>query len=75
LLGPIGPTCKLAGAVTALAFAPDGRVLAIGRDDGSIRLWELPHPKALGLPLRVDHLVQTVTFREDGTRLLIGCGT
>ena len=72
LLGPIGQTCKLAGAVTALAFDPDGRVLAIGGDDGTIRLWEVPHQKALGVPLRVDHPVQTVTFGEDGRRLLIG---
>ena len=72
LLGPIGQTCKLAGAVTALAFDPDGRVLAIGGDDGTIRLWEVPHQKALGLPLRVNHPVQTVTFGEDGRRLLIG---
>ena len=72
LLGPIGQTCKLAGAVTALAFDPDGRVLAIGGDDGTIRLWEVPHQKALGFPLRVNHPVQTVTFGEDGRRLLIG---
>ena len=72
LLGPIGQTCKLAGAVTALAFDPDGRVLAIGCDDGTIRLWEVPHQKALGFPLRVNHPVQSVTFGEDGRRLLIG---
>jgi WD40 repeat protein/tRNA A-37 threonylcarbamoyl transferase component Bud32 len=74
LLGPIGQTCKLAGAVTALAFEPQGRVLAIGGDDGTIRLWEVPHQKALGFPLRVDHSVQSVTFGEDGHRLLIGTG-
>jgi WD40 repeat protein len=72
LLGPVGQTCKFAGAVTALAFDPDGRVLAIGDDDGTIRLWELPHTKSLGFPLRVNHPVQTVTFGEDGRRLLIG---
>ncbi len=72
LLGPIGQTCKLAGAVTAVGFDPDGRVLAIRGDDGTIRLWEVPHQKALGFPLRVNHPVQTVTFGEDGRRLLIG---
>src|SRR5262249_44312269 len=72
LLGPIGQTCKLAGAATALAFDPDGRVLAIGGDDGTIRLWEVPHQKALGAPLRVHHPVQTVTFGADGKRFLIG---
>jgi WD40 repeat protein/tRNA A-37 threonylcarbamoyl transferase component Bud32 len=72
LLGPIGQTCKLAGAVTALTFDPDGRVLAIGGDDGTIRLWEVPRQKALGIPLRINHPVQTLTFGEGGRRLLIG---
>ncbi len=72
LLGPIGQTCKLAGAVTALAFDADCRVLAIGGADGTIRLSELPRQKALGFPRRVNHPVQSVTFGEDGRRLLIG---
>ncbi len=55
-----------------LAFDPDGRVLAIGGRDGTIRLRAVPHAKALGLPLRVNHPVQSVMFREDGRRLLIG---
>jgi WD40 repeat protein len=72
LLGPIGQTYKLVSAVTALAFDPHGRVLAIGGEDGTIRLWEVPHQKALGLPLRLTNPVQTVTFAVDGKRLLIG---
>ncbi len=72
LLGPIGPTCKFAGAVTALAFDPRGRVVAIGGEDGTIRLRELPPRKALGPPLRVGQPVQTLTFGNGGRRLLIG---
>ena len=30
-----------AKAVTALAFAPDGRTLVSGGDDAAIRLWEI----------------------------------
>jgi WD40 repeat protein len=74
LLGPIGPTRKLAGAVAALAFDPDGRVLAIGGDGGSIRLCEVPRPKAIGVPIRLADPVQTVTFGADGRRLVIGTG-
>ena len=71
LLGPIGQTCKFAGAVTALAFDPRGRVVAIGGEDGTIRLREVPHQKALGPPFRVDHPVRTLTFGHDGQSLLI----
>ncbi len=72
LLGPIGQTCKFAGAVTALAFDPRGRVVAIGGEDGTIRLQEVPRQKALGEPFRVDHPVLTLTFGDGGRRLLIG---
>ena len=51
-------------AVTALAFDPDGRVLAIGGDDGTIRLEKVPQQKALGFPLRVNDPVQSLTFRR-----------
>ncbi len=72
LLGRIGQTIKLAGAVRALAFDPDGQTLAVGEEDGTIRLWQLPRLKALDLPLRVDGPVQSVTFGADGRRLLVG---
>ena len=72
LLGPIGQTCKLAGAVTAVSFDLDGRVLTIRGDDGNIGHWEVPHQKALGFPLRVNHPVRTMAFGGDGRRLLIG---
>src|SRR5262249_12457508 len=46
--------------------------LAVGEDDGTVRLWVVPRQKALGHPLRVNDQVQAVTFAEDGKRLLIG---
>ena len=73
LLGPIGQTWKLAARRHGRRVRPrrPGSP-ATGGDDGTIRLRELPHQKALGFPVRVDHPVQTVTFGEDGRRLLIG---
>ena len=72
LLGQIGQTYKLDGAIASLAFDPGGRILATGEDDGTIRLWEVPRQKALGPPLRVNHPVHIVTFGKDGEHLLIG---
>ncbi|MGA8347085.1 MAG: hypothetical protein WB773_04620, partial [Isosphaeraceae bacterium] len=72
LLGQIGQTYKLDGAITSLAFDPGGRILAMGEEDGTIRLWEVPQQKALGPPLRVNHPVHIVTFGKDGEHLLIG---
>jgi WD40 repeat protein/predicted Ser/Thr protein kinase len=71
LLGPIGQTCKFAGAITALAFDPRGRIVAIGGDDGTIRLREVPRRKALGPPLQVGRPVQGLAFADGGRRLLI----
>jgi WD40 repeat protein len=31
-----------AGAATSVAFAPDGRSLASGGEDGMIRVWQVP---------------------------------
>jgi WD40 repeat protein len=72
LLGQIGQTCKFAGAITALAFDPRGRVMAIGGQDGAIQFREVPRKKALGTPLRLDRPVQTLAYGDGGRRLLIG---
>jgi WD40 repeat protein len=35
------PTAELSSAVWTLAFAPKGRTIAVGRDDGKIQLWDI----------------------------------
>ncbi len=53
-----------------LAFSADGRTLALGTDDGSVRLWDMPggHERAVlrGLP----GIIRSVAFSADGRRLV-----
>ncbi|MDP9869650.1 MULTISPECIES: WD40 repeat domain-containing serine/threonine protein kinase [Streptosporangium] len=62
----------------AVAFAPDGKVLALADTTGRIRLWDVPNRRALGLPLsgfltsKADagpDEIRTMAFSADGTVL------
>lgn len=65
-----------AGTALALAFSPDDKMLASGRVDNSVRLWDLAtrrHVAVLqvqaGVPGIILSLVQAVAFSSDGKTL------
>ena len=60
----------------SVAFSPDGKTLAAGSADDTVRLWNVSdpaHPAPLGRPLTgAAGYVQSVAFSPDGKTLAAG---
>ena len=63
-----------AAGVQDLAFSPDGRILALGLQDGSVELWAVDGPRRVGsLPGTVEYNpVTSLAFSPDGKLLAVG---
>jgi WD40 repeat protein len=59
-----------AGPVTALAYSHDGKILASGSEDGTIRLWDAATGKELQCLAKQQGKVAQVHFSADGRRLI-----
>ncbi|MEK8020587.1 MAG: caspase family protein, partial [Candidatus Parabeggiatoa sp.] len=61
------------GDVTSVSFSPDGKTLASGSRDNTVRLWDIQTRQLLGEPL-VGHSsdVNSVAFSPDGKTLASG---
>jgi WD40 repeat protein len=62
-------------AVDAVAFSPDGRELAVGYDDGAVRMWRLADRKPLWIQGRGAPAAESLSFTAQGDRLVVGRGT
>ena len=58
------------GIVICVAFSPDGKMLASGNQDHTIKLWDVATGKPLGMPLKhPGWWVRAVAFSPDGQRV------
>jgi WD40 repeat protein len=60
--------------ILSMAFAPDGKSLAVGAGDDHVRLWDVPSGKELHPGKLKDTWVYAVAFSRDGRTLASGSG-
>jgi hypothetical protein len=58
--------------VAALAFQPDGKVLAAGDYSGLVRLWDTSTGKEIGRPLPQGEIVLSLAYSPDGKIVAVG---
>ncbi len=59
------------GPVWSVAFSPDGKVLATGDDDGTVRIWNTATHRPSGQSLDARDTVTAMAFSPDGATLAI----
>jgi WD40 repeat protein len=61
--------------VRCLNYSPDGRWLASGSEDNTVRLWDLTAGGALAATLEHHMGVEVLVFASEGTKLITGTST
>ena len=69
---PVSPVLPLVNWVAALAFRPDGEILATGDYRGAVHLWDVRTGACVGGPLFAGYIVLGLAFSPDGRVLAAG---
>jgi WD40 repeat protein/DNA-binding SARP family transcriptional activator len=60
------------GFVNSVTFSPDGRLLAVGTEEGEIRLWQVATGQPAGICRGHANAIRSVAFSPDGRLLVSG---
>ncbi|HTC19419.1 MAG TPA: hypothetical protein VK859_01130, partial [bacterium] len=60
------------GAVVAVAYSPDGKILLTAGGPSGAKLWDAGTGQAMSRPLQLDGSLTAAAFSKDGSRLVLG---
>jgi WD40 repeat protein len=66
------PPIPFTNYVSAIAFHPDGNLLATGDYSGFVRTWDLATGREIGRPISQGGIVLVISFNSDGRLLAVG---
>lgn len=70
----MGKAMTQPGVVASLAISPDGRFIATGSYDKTVRIWDVATGELIGAPIPQPDIVNDVEFSRDGRLLVVATG-